>query len=211
MRRTRTATLVLRSDPTGKLVSLGIPMTFFGHGNCPGFLGDGVIIPHKKYPTILFFGPCIFNSENKNIFIFVFNVRLFTTLQIVICWKISVWETWDISHMFPIWHKAIYVWLCSGSSTCQDIASPEVKKPNVLLSCYWDSRNMGPILPRRTNLSPAKTGASTFRGTTLKKQLISDSFIVYWHVSVLKYCLRFMGVLSQLPTLLPSVALTNIH
>ena len=144
MRRTRIATPVLRSDPTGKLVWLGIPMTLFGQGECPCFLGDGVILPHN-------------------------NVRRFTTLQIVTCRKTSVGESWDISYRVPIWHKVIYMWLCSGWRTFQVIVSRALKTQNVHPSRYWDSRNMGPMLPRWTNLSHAKTGASTVKGTMLKK------------------------------------------
>ena len=102
MRRTRITTPVLRSDPTGKLVWLGIPMTLFGQGECPCFLGDGVIHPHN-------------------------NVRRFTTLQIVTCRKTSVGESWDITYRVPIWHKVIYMWLCSGWRTFQVIVSRALK------------------------------------------------------------------------------------
>ena len=111
MHRTRTVTPVLRSDLTGKLFSLEIPMTFLGHGKCPGFVGDGVILPHKKCPTLHDTSDCNL-LEN------------------------FCWENWDISYMVPIWLKDIYVWLCSGWSTCQDIASRAVKTPNVLPSRY---------------------------------------------------------------------------
>jgi hypothetical protein len=112
------------------------------------------------------------------------NVRRFTTLQIVTCWKTSVGESWAILYRVPIWHKAIYMWLCSGWSTCQNIVSSAVKTPNVHPSRYWDSRNMGPMLPRCTNFSHAKTSASTVKGTMLKKiQLILPKWQLHYFLT----------------------------